>query len=151
MKLSTAHLSPKARELVGHIGLPATLRLVDAWGGRVVQIPRGKRVRGEALLEELAEIVGGPAARTLSRVYGGEYLGVPLCDEALRITWYTHVQGRFDALTAEGNSARAAVARIVTEERIHERTVWRILKRPAGEQAVMEAAHNEDQLDLFET
>lgn len=148
MKLDTALLPPTARDLAELIGLPATLRLVEAWGGRAVQIARGKRAKGKAQHDELATIVGRLAASKIAQRYGGDVLTIPLCADALRGARDGTLQARFDALTASGHSARRAVAQLIGEFGIHESTVWRALKRPGTVEERLEA-RGDDQMDLF--
>lgn len=148
-RLSLAHLPPSARELIDVIGLQATLKLVEARGGRVLPIPKGKRRAGVAQLDELAEIVGLDAAKRLSRRYGGAPLSIPLCTSAVRAARDEALQARFDHLSAK-MSARAAVGQLVGEfGPISESTVWRILKRPAGGAAIAALVGDERQLSMF--
>lgn len=149
MTLDLSLLPPTARDLADLIGLPATLRLVEGWGGRAVQIARGKRAKGKAQLDELAAIVGRLEANKLAQRYGGGVLTIPLCADALRGARDGALQSRFDALTTTaGHSARQAVALLVGEFGIHESTVWRALKRPtmATEQV---AVRDDRQMGLF--
>lgn len=129
-KLSSAHLPAKARELIDMIGLPATLRLIDEYGGQTFQVAKGRRAKGVAQLEELAAVIGPEAAKKLSHTYGGEYLSVPSCKRALLPSRDADLQARFDAMTSTGGlSARSAVNQLAKEFRITAATVWRALKR----------------------
>ncbi|MFA6312331.1 MAG: Mor transcription activator family protein [Sterolibacterium sp.] len=130
-KLSSIHLPPKARELIDTIGLPATLRLIDEYGGQTFQVPKGKRAKGVAKLEELAAVIGPKAAKILSHTYGGEYLAVPSCKRALLPRRDADLQARFDAMTSTGGlSARTAVNQLAKEFGLNATTVWQALKRP---------------------
>lgn len=130
MTLATAHLDDlpaSARDLAGLIGLPATLRLVEKWGGVMrLYVPRDI-----AADHELARVLGLDAARALSARYDGDYLpSVPRCADALR-------QARNRALLrrrAEG----ASPAILALEFGITERQIWNILAsaRAAGPQQV---------------
>lgn len=126
MTLASAHLDDlpaSARDLAGLIGLPATLRLVEGWGG-VMRLYVPKAVPQD---HELARALGLEAARALSRVFGGDYLpSVPRCADALR-------QARNRALLrrrAEG----ASPATLALEFGLTERQIWRLLAeaREAG-------------------
>lgn len=136
MNLSTAHLPGTARELVELIGLPATLRLVEAWGGRCVQVAKGARPRGRRQRQDLAETIGKAAADRLAARYAGDILRIPNCKRALLAVRDAELQARFDALTAAGRSARAAVTLMTGEFRLVESSIWRALKRDAAPAAV---------------
>lgn len=129
--LSLDHLPGTARELVDLIGLPATLRLVDAYGGRTIQIAKGKRSRGAAQLQALAECVGKVAARAIAERYPGDFLSIPNCKRAVAALRDARLQARFDELTAV-HSARAAVALLTAEFGLVESSIWRALKRPSA-------------------
>lgn len=148
-QISVAHLTPLARELVDLIGLRETLLLVERYGGRTLQVAKGRRQRGREQLDELAGVIGEHAARTLSRRYGGDFLRVPKCADALRATRDAELQARFDCLTGGGSSARAAVALLVAEFGLVESSIWRCLKRPAGGQAIVARVADASQKDLF--
>jgi len=145
--LAPAYLPRTARELAEVIGLPATLALVEAWGGQPVQIAKGKRARGRDQIDALAAIIGAHRARLVVARWGGEVVTIPLCAAAVRAARDADLQDRFDILTGEdGYSARAAVRRLVREYRpVHESTVWRILKRPAGAAALAAAVEDDEQ------
>ena len=130
MSLATASLDDlpaSARDLAGLIGLPATLRLVEGWGGTMrLYVPKAMPQD-----HELARALGLDAARALSGVYGGDYVpSIPRCADALR-------QARDRALLrrrAEG----ASPATLAQEFGLTERHVWRLLAeiRAAGPQQV---------------
>ncbi|MBA5605854.1 hypothetical protein H3H36_10830 [Duganella sp. FT3S] len=126
MQTDFSHLPMSAQKLIAVIGLPATLRLVDACGGNSVNLYHSERS-----LERMAEVVGRAAAEKLLKFYGNAPFTVPLCHSALRHVRNREVLAEFDKLTMqEGMSARMAVAQITRRftPYIHERTIWRILK-----------------------
>lgn len=129
MKLSPDHLPKTARDLIDLIGLPATLRLIEARAGQVLAIPKGKRRRGEARMLDLAEIIGAVATKALCQRYGGEYLTVPSCKRAAAAARDRALAARFDELLAAGIGARRVVNQLAREFRIDASTVWRISKR----------------------
>lgn len=149
MNLSIDHLPPIARELVSLIDLPATLRLVEAYGGRHLEIPRGKRMRGTAQIQAIAERIGALAAKKIVGRYAGTVLYVPKCHAALRAHRDAQLQARFDELTGGGLSARRAVAQLVGEFHLVETTVWRALKRPVGDAAIAMKVTDDRQAGLF--
>lgn len=150
MTLSLAHLPRSARDLVELIGLPATLRLVEAYGGKTLDIAKGKRERGRAQHQEIAERIGALAAKKLAGRYGGAPFRVPSCKRAVLAARDAALQARFDELTgAGGTSARRAVPRLVDEFGIGDSAVWRALKRPAGAVAIAATVADEKQMGLF--
>ena len=131
MTLATAHLDDlpaSARDLAGLIGLPATLRLVEKWGGTMrLYVPRNIGPD-----HELARVLGLEAARALSSRYDGDYLpSVPRCADALRAARDRALLRR----RAEG----ASPAALALEFGLTERHVWRILSavRAAGPQQAL--------------
>lgn len=150
MTLPVALLPPLARELVDLIGLPATLRLVEARGGRTIDLAKGKRARGQAQIQAIAECIGKIAADKLVKQYGGTPLRVPKCAAALRAAQDAQIQARFDMLTSSaGLSARKAVAELVGEFGLVDRSIWRALKRPSSEAEVVQQSADDRQLLMF--
>lgn len=150
MNLSLAHLPRTARDLVDLIGLPATLRLVESYGGKTIDVAKGKRARGVAQIQEIAEKIGAVAAKKLAGRYGGAPLPVPRCKRAVLAMRDAALQARFDELTATGgHSARRAVALLVDEFAIGDSAIWRALKREAGDAAVAAQVTDTVQMGLF--
>lgn len=147
MRLSLAHLPRTARDLVDLIGLPATLRLIEARSGQVLTIPKRKRASGEDLYEQIVELVGPEAAGKICQRYGGEYLTIPSCKRAMLAVRDAELQARFDTLLAEGQGARAVANQLAAEFGLDVSTVWRASKRAAAEignpAAVVEARQTE--------
>jgi hypothetical protein len=126
MQTDLSHLPSSAQKLIALIGLPATLRLVDAHGGCALNL-----YHSENSLERMGETVGRDAAFKLLQFYGNAPFTIPLCHRALKAVRNAEILAEFDNLTMrDGLSARAAVARITRRftPYIHERTIWRILK-----------------------
>jgi len=148
VRLSLAHLPRTARDLVDLIGLPATLRLIEARAGQVLTIPKRKRARGEDLYEQLVELVGIEAAWRICQRYGGEYLTIPSCKRAAHAVRDAELQARFDTLLAAGQGARAVANQLAAEFGLDVSTVWRASKRAAADTGNPEAVV-ETQLGLF--
>lgn len=126
MQTDLSHLPLSAQKLIAVIGLPATLRLVDAHGGCAINL-----YHSENSLERMSETVGREAAVKLLKFYGNAPFTIPLCHRALKAVRNAEILAEFDRLTLhDAMSARAAVARITRRftPYIHERTIWRILK-----------------------
>jgi len=123
-----------AQKLVALVGLPLTLRLVDAYGGRAINL-----YNSDNSLDRMAELIGRDGAQKLLSFFGNAPFTVPLCKSALTVLRNRTILAEFDRLTiGEGLSARASVARITRmfTPHIHERTIWRVLKTTGEIKAV---------------
>jgi hypothetical protein len=128
MQADLSNLPDSAQKLIALIGLPATLRLVDAYGGCAVNL-----YNSDTSLDRMAETVGRDNAVILFKWYGNAPFTVPLCNRALKAVRNADILAEFDRLTMQERiSARASVIRITRRytPHIHERTIWRILKTP---------------------
>lgn len=126
MQTDLSYLPMTAQKLIALIGLPLTLRLIDAYGGRAINL-----YNSDNSLDRMAELIGRDAAQKLLSFFGNAPFTVPLCKRALTVLRNRVILAEFDRLTmTEGMSARASVARItrVFTPHIHERTIWRVLK-----------------------
>lgn len=72
------HWSPLMIEIADHIGARATLELCQRFGGQRLRIPY------DPARNPFVEAVGEAAAVTISRIFGGEHLDLPLGRQALR-------------------------------------------------------------------
>ncbi|MYM80557.1 hypothetical protein GTP44_01100 [Duganella sp. FT50W] len=127
MQTDLSHLPTTAQKLVAVIGLPCALRLLDAYGGRTVNL-----YNSENSMEKMSLSIGREAAEKLFKFYGNVPFTVPTCQKAMKLVRNKEVLAEFDKLTAgpDGMSARQAVAQITRlfTPYLHERTIWRILK-----------------------
>lgn len=124
-----ANLPESAQKLIALIGLMATLRLIDAHGGTIVNL-----YHSETSLERMGKTVGRDAAATLLKFFGNDPFTVPNCRHSIRLFRNAGILAEFDQLTLrEGLSARASVLRITRRLHLHERQVWRILKTTGTE------------------
>ena len=134
MQTDLSCLPMTAQKLVALVGLPLTLRLVDAYGGRAINL-----YNSDNSLDRMAELIGRDGAQKLLLFFGNAPFTVPLCKRALTILRNRTILAEFDRLTIdEGLSARASVARITRlfTPHIHERTIWRVLKTTGEIKAV---------------
>lgn len=91
-------LPPLLQEMVGLIGMPATMRLVQKYGGVRIYVP--KRVEPD---HELARLIGLSNAEALSDAYGGDdHFDVPKGEIALKAVRNATIR----SLRAEGVSIR---------------------------------------------
>lgn len=115
MKLTLDDLPESLHEVVDLIGLPATLKLVEHFGGFTqLYVPRDIEPD-----HPIAQALGVTAARKLSSVYGADTLrNIPRCAEGLRRIRNDEVRARRPAESA----ATLALAFGLTE-----RQIWTIL------------------------
>lgn len=117
-------LPRSVREMVAHIGLPATMTIVRVHGGTVLRVPTGAREDGQQLLE-LIERIGEPATRALIAAYGGERLFIPRCAQAVRDMRDRRIIAAYDAGQSVNSLAR--------EHTLTDRQIRTILKRCPGQ------------------
>ncbi len=134
MQTDLSHLPASAQKLIALIGLPATLCLVDKFGGCIINL-----YGSDNSLQKMAEVIGQDAAMVLLKFYGNAPFTVPLCHRALKAVRNADIHAEFDRLTLEeGLSARASVVKITRRftPYLHERTIWRILKQSTAPKPV---------------
>ncbi len=120
MKLSLDDLPESLRDVVELIGLPATLKLVEHFGGLIaLYVPR--EIEAE---HPIAVAIGITAARKLASRYGGDCVrSIPLCTRGLRRIRDAEIRARVEA--GESPAALAPVYGMT------ERHLWRILAQSA--------------------
>jgi len=109
------------RDLVALIGLRPALKLVDAFGGITLPIPKGDAARGVVRRESLIEVIGVRATELLIDTYGGDRLYVPSCRAAM-------LQLRDREICAQ-YGAGVGVAELAIKYRLSDRHIWSILKK----------------------
>lgn len=129
MKLALDALPATARRIAELIGLPATLRLVEAFGGLELRLSQGIQASGMARFAEVAEVIGEDHARRLAREFRQGRVTVPLCHAAIRAAQAEAIRQEFDRLTlTDGWTGTDAVRHLVRQYRpISQRTVERYL------------------------
>ena len=145
-----AHLLPEGgQELVGLIGLDATLSLVTALGGSTFPVPHGKNQNGEKRLILLKSICGEGSALQLSKRYGGTRLYIPNCKDALRrirnICMISEYTERLDA----GETANTIIADMAPRYRLADRNIWDIVNKTTVEEWSQPPASTGMQLSLM--
>lgn len=108
-------LPSRMRELARTIGLPATLKLVEEYGGTRIYVPK-KPDDDWALIG----LLGRSAAGKLTRAYGGEHLEVDRAVTAMRAA-------RDRALIADATVH--SVTQLALKYKLTARAVWNILRR----------------------
>uniref|UniRef100_B8DKX5 Mor transcription activator domain protein n=1 Tax=Nitratidesulfovibrio vulgaris (strain DSM 19637 / Miyazaki F) TaxID=883 RepID=B8DKX5_NITV9 len=124
-----------AREIAGLIGMPDTLRLVEALGGTTFPVPKRGNKLGELRFCMLEQAVGVKAAEILCQQYGGTNLYIPRCADVLRKIRNAELIGFFDAYAGEGKSGKNVVAELALKYKLSDRRVWEILKTSGAEAA----------------
>ncbi len=115
MKLTIDDLPESLREIVELIGLPATLRLVESYGGIIaLYVPRDVEPD-----HHLAQAIGITAARKLATRYGADSVrNVPRCVEGLRRIRNAEIRARHP---------RDSAAKLALDYSLTERQIWSIL------------------------
>lgn len=128
-------LPASVRDMVGRIGLLATLTVVERMGGTTWRVAEGHGSEGAAKREALADWVGTDTEMLLHRHYAGEEIYLPRCHSALVALRNQQIHQRVEQGLRQGHSASALVADLAREYRLSDRRVWDILKQvPVPEQ-----------------
>ena len=113
-----------AVEIVGLIGLEASLVLFVQFGGVVWRFTRGKAKFGLAArrFDEMVEVVGRENALRLADAFGHDDVYIPTCSVARRALRHRSMVAEFDELT-QTVSAREAVNRIAHRYNMSTRSI----------------------------
>jgi Mor family transcriptional regulator len=128
-------VNARLEELVLAIGLPATLRLVDAFGGVRVYFPHPGAVRVDS---ELARAIGADAVQRLAALWPSTRVMLPQAAAYLRRERNRAIHREKDAL-----SIRA----LALKYELTERAVYGIIINPPPDEA--DVARGDSQLQLF--
>jgi hypothetical protein len=121
--LDAALLPPSVAQLATVIGWPGALKLVEAFGGRTLDLPK------RMVLEpwpEIEQMIGGAAAQRMHQAYGGQPLYLPACKALASAERNRRMRDEVRDLERK-MSSRRAVALTARTWRLTERTVWRAL------------------------
>lgn len=91
--ISEGLLPPSLQRVAEHIGLPATLRLVEARGGISIWVPTTDRCTPEHYLSRL---IGFAALLALAELHGGEELEIPRAVAAVRAVRDARIREQYD-------------------------------------------------------
>lgn len=122
-------LEPLLRQMVGLIGLPATLAIVNRYGGTLLNIPRQADANAA-----LVDLIGAENAAVLGRALGPDRLLIPKALPAL-----TAVRNQLIVQQLQTRSVR----QVAREFRLGERMIWYI-------RSWADAAPSKDQPRLFD-
>lgn len=128
MKLTADDLPESLHEIVELIGLPATLRMVERFGGLTqLYVPRDLEAD-----HAISQAIGITAARKLASHYGTDTLrNIPRCAEGLRRIRNTEICARHP---------RESAAALALAYGLTERQIWTILaegREPDDNQAAL--------------
>ncbi len=124
LRVEADDLPASLTDIADLIGLPATLDLVETWGGVQMYFPLPRSLSD---VHPLVQVLGGERAARLCERYGGDDFRIPRALDALRrardrLIHHEHAQGA---------SARTLALRY----RLSERRLWEILATDPGESA----------------
>lgn len=135
-------LPESVRGFVEVIGHAAAMRLVQAFPGITIVVPKGRH--DMAMRERLVNLLGAAEAAAFMSRYGGERITVPRCAALLRAERDRGIVSAYGAGTPAAELAR--------QHGLSERQVWNILGQPLPDPEVPaeEPAWMRNQLKLFD-
>lgn len=124
------HLLPDTlRQIAALIGYPATLKLIDAFGGTTFTFVKGLHPAGLKRLEQLLCIVGRDAAGALNAHFAGTEVYIPKAAAAMREVRNQRFMRDIRALSEQGLSTVKAVTKLCPEYGFSDRHAWDLLSR----------------------
>lgn len=128
-------MNARLEEIVQAIGLPATLGLIEKFGGVRVYFPHPSRVRADS---DLARAIGAEAVQRLAALWPSTYVALPQAAAYLRRERNRAIHREKDALS---------IRELALKYELGERAVYSIIMNPPADEPV--AALDEAQLHLF--
>lgn len=123
-----AILPASAANLVRLLGAGPALELALNVGGMTVQFSSGRPyAAGLSVYDRLSDVIGEAAVNKIALHYAACELYIPLCVSALRVLRNRAVCRRYDAITANGESGRAAIRELVVEFRLSDKSIKNII------------------------
>jgi len=105
-------------KIIEAIGEPATMKLVEKFGGTRIYLPLPKSIDKE---NEIAKAIGVEAARTLACLWPQEQINIPTATRYRRAIVKSEVRRDRDSLT---------VSQLARKYETTERNVYRMLSEP---------------------
>lgn len=130
------------------IGFEKALLLVKGMGGVDFAVPCGLSRNGSEREQRLVDAIGIEAAKKFMRIFGGERLYIPQCEQLLRAERNRRFCECIDAAIDTGMTQTNAVQKLAYEFGLSERYSYEILKQYRTYQA--NRVVDERQLDLFD-
>lgn len=122
---SIEHYLPETvKEIVGVIGLPATEKLIKAFGGFSFQFSNGK-----VYFDRLKEVLGQDDAVKLQSYMGAGEVYLPRCETALRMLRNQQIYADYCQLTEQGGlSGRLAIMQLCQKYAVCDRIAWEAVR-----------------------
>lgn len=129
MKLEqVAELLPESVQKIAElIGYPATVRLLEAFGGTTFPIGKGLRALGATRSALLRQTIGDANAALIVKNFGGEVLYLPRCDRALRELRNRRFLNEFEELRDQGSSSLMVMTALCPKYGFSDRFAWGLL------------------------
>ncbi|MCK3654896.1 hypothetical protein A4G19_03670 [Pasteurellaceae bacterium Macca] len=119
-----AYLPDVVQEMVSVIGLPATEKVIQHFGGVDFRFSLGKWY-----FPKMVEVIGKESADSLRRYFKREKIYIPRCDRALRALRNARFKAEFEALKREqALSGNMAMIALCPKYGISERYGWEIVR-----------------------
>ena len=126
--IDSSLLPPILRDIVDLVGMHPTMKLVEAYGGVRLYVPKGELAEDHYLVR----LIGREAAEKLQAMYGGEpHFDIPKAERAMRAVRDARIRAQ-----RPGTSVRA----LALEHRLTERQIRTICG---------ELGEDDNQVDLF--
>lgn len=131
MNLEAAqHLLPDvANDMVGIIGLSATVQTIEVLGGVSIDFPVCTDTPLPPLIEQHREELGDDVLNKLSAYFAGEKVYIPRCEAALRYVRNQRFINEVATMSEDGYTTTAAVMQLCSKYKISDRTAWKILAK----------------------
>ncbi|AHG74220.1 hypothetical protein X781_20750 [Mannheimia sp. USDA-ARS-USMARC-1261] len=114
------YLPESVKEIVDLIGLPATEKLIKAFGGFSFQFSKGK-----VYFEKLEEVLGKEDAEKLHSYLKANRAYLPRCQTTLRLLRNERIYADYCRMTEqEGISGRLAIMQICSKYGVCDRIAW---------------------------
>ncbi len=122
-------LPESLRHIATLIGYPATLKLIETFGGTTFPFGQGKHPRGHYRQTMLANAIGENAAACLSQHFAGTEVYIPNAAAAMREWRNQRFLSAFNQLLNEGHSALMAISKLCPIFGFSDRHAWSLLSR----------------------
>lgn len=121
-------LPKTAQNIALCIGLPATLALVDQFGGTEIRIPY-KTLGESSVFYQLINAIGKPTAQKFFEIYAGDEIYIPSCAKTRRLLRDIEIIRTYDQLT-QTMSSRSAMNQLASRFLLSDRAVKNIVNGP---------------------
>lgn len=116
-------------QIANLIGFPATVSLIEKFGGSTFPIGKGLHALGAHRAELLRQTIGAENAALLARSFGGDVLYLPRCDRALRELRNQRFLAEFATLRNAGTSGLLAMTHLCPKYGFSDRFAWELIRK----------------------